>query len=738
MKRRHFIALGTTAASGLALVPSALAAESSSGKAAATNPGSKALRLENEHFSLALDRRSGALTSLVVKRNQSELIAEKRLAANFRLCLPLPDYLCNYIDGMAQQPASAEQTPDGFAVSFSELRSEKGTFPLELAYTIKLSGDEVRFHARLTNKSKYPVSEFWFPRLGGWTQFNGRDARMTVPGYTSCRNQTALFRGFPGNRGLGNEAAEWNMDYPGMVMPWVDVHDAKTDTGLYLGYHDRVFRLSTWHTYLFPGNSGTPGDAWLTSEQACGEPVGLVFSHVRYPFIRAGETFDSGEFILRVHEGDWHKGSKFYRRWFLENFPFDKSNSWLRKQSAWFSSIIYQPEDRLIADYKTYDQWCQDAEQFGINCHELIGWHHGGLERNYPDYFPEDKLGGIEGYRLLLQSIKGRGKRCLSFVNYAVLDAATEEYRKKLKPLTQQDQFGNPNRWMAWGESTLLARKNLSVHRHVMASVTPQLKKILEGYFLERVKDGAEGFQIDKLIVGSTLDFNPLNTRKPDEALCEGLAEAIAELLAKCRRLNPEFCLASECGPDRMLPYIDVYYRSCGGTEISTLRYVFPEWTAVQHVSAPRDFRGVNGAVLTGAVICVEPDAYRNTLADPKYQELGRYIREVERLRHELADLIFLGNYFDNTEASVAESPTAPGTLLFAVHGHRQTNQRAIVVVNTSDRQLKYAWKFTHKDVTQARLYAPFEAPKLLSSAATVEIKPLGLHILVEGVANPQ
>jgi len=285
---------------------------------------------------------------------------------------------------------------------------------------------------------------------------------------------------------------------------------------------------------------------------------------------------------------------------------------------------------------------------------------------------------------------------------------------------------------MAWGESTLLARKNLSVHRHVMASVTPQLKKILEGYFLERVKDGAEGFQIDKLITGSALDFNPLNTRKPDEAMCQGLVEAVAELLTKCRRLNPQFCLASECGPDRMLPCIDVYYRSCGGTDISTLRYVFPEWTAVQHVGMPRDFRGVNGAVLTGAVICVEPDNYQTTLADPRYQELANYLREVERLRHELADLIFLGNFFDDTEAEVTEPSASSGALRFAVHGHRQTNQRAIVVVNTSDRPLKYVWKFTHKEVMQARLHAPFEAPKVLATATTVEIKPLGLHILVE------
>ena len=239
-------------------------------------------------------------------------------------------------------------------------------------------------------------------------------------------------------------------------------------------------------------------DAWLTSEQAAGAPVGLVFSHVRYPFIKSGEVFDTGEFIIRVHRGDWHQGSLFYRKWFLEHFPFDKSGSWLRRQSSWFSSIIYQPEDRIVADYKTYDRWAKDAEEFGIRCHELIGWNKGGLERDYPEYYPEPKLGGWEGYRALLRSIKSRGSRCLTFVNYNILDSAGEEYKRALKPYTRQDQFGSTPNWMAWGESTLIARKGLSVRRHLLASVVPPLQDLLEKRFLQLVEAGADGFQIDK------------------------------------------------------------------------------------------------------------------------------------------------------------------------------------------------------------------------------------------------
>jgi hypothetical protein len=727
MNRRNFIKLG--AAAGVLV---------GAGTGAAELPG---WTIENEYFSLSLDPESGALSSLVVKHNQSELIGEKRLLANFRICLPLPDYQCNYIEGATQKPVSVNKTSSGFQVHFSDLQSEKGEYPLDLSYTITLADDEVRFRARLVNKSDHPVSEFWFPRIGGWTEFGGRDALLAVPGYVSCAHNVSLFKQFPRGRGLGAEAAEFSTDYPGMPMPWWDFYDAAKDTGLYLGYHDKTCRFGTFHTYLVPNASGDT-DAWLTREQAAGTPVGMVFSHVRYPFIKSGEVFDTGEFIIRVHRGDWHKGSLFYRKWFLERFPIDKSGSWLRRKSTWFSSIIYQPEDKIIADYKTYDQWTKDAESFGVQCHELIGWNKGGLERDYPEYYPEPKLGGWDGYKALLRSIKARGARCLTFVNYNILDSNGEEFKRSLSIYARMDQFGGTPNHMAWGESTLIARRGFSAHQHFLASVVPPFQELLEKRFLQLVEAGADGFQIDKTVGGSALDWNPLNTRKPDVALCEGLVEAIASLLAKCRAINPQFCLASEAGLDRMIPYVDVYYRAASGCTISPLRYVFPEWTAVQHVSTPRDFRGINGAVLTGAVICVEPSSYQGTLADPIYRDLGNYLREIERIRQKLAALIFLGNFYDDQGAQVAAAEEPPGKslspdVLYAVHGDSAGQRRAIVVVNNSSAARKYTWKFSHREVKSAKLYVPFEEVKELANADPLEIKGQGLHILVEAGMEP-
>jgi hypothetical protein len=721
MNRRHFMKLGAAAATSI-------------GSPAHSAPPA-AWMIENEHFSLSLDPSTGALSSVLVKRNRSELIGEKRLLANFRLCLPLPDYQCNYIEGLDQKPVAVDRTGAGFTVRFSGMKSEKGEYSIDLSYTIALENDEVRFRAQLTNKSEYPISEFWFPRIGGWTEFGSRDALLAVPGYTSCAHNISLFKKFPGARGLGAEAAEFSADYPGMPMPWWEMYDASHDTGLHLAYHDKTCRYSTFHTYLIPDTSGGT-DAWLTNDQAAGDPVGLVFSHVRYPFIGPGEVFDTGEFVIGVHQGDWHQGSLSYRRWFLENFPFDKSRSWLRRQSMWFSSIIYQPEDKMIADYKTYDRWARDAEECGINCHELIGWNKGGLERDYPEYYPEPRLGGWEGYKALQKSIKSRGARCLTFVNYNILDSVGEEF-PELKQYARQDQFGSYPRWFGWGESTLIARKSLSVRRHVLASVVPGFQNLLESRFLKLVEAGADGFQIDKTVGGAALDWNPLNTRKPDEALCEGLVQAIHSLLEKCRTINPSFCIASESGLDRMIPDIDVYYRATSGYTISPLRYVFPEWTAVQHVSRPRDFRAINGAVLTGAVICVEPSSYQGTIADPHYRDLARYLREIERIRQELASIIFLGRFYDDqgaelTSLEVQGDKALSSEVRYAVHGDSAGVRRAIVVANNSDAPRTYGWKFSHRYVNAAKLYVPFKPMQDVSSGSALEIEGSGLHILVE------
>lgn len=725
-------------------------------------PDETAMIIENPSYRIGVEPETGAVVSFFIKDTATELISEPKLASNFRLCLPLEDYQANYIDGMKQTPVSVKKTDTTITARFSGLTSEKGRFDVDFEYTIALDNDEVRFTCRLTNNEARPVSELWFPRLGGLTRFGeSRDAGLAIPGYTSCGHWTQLFKHFPGSMmlgsGFGAETAEWTVDYPGMSMPWWSLHDPQSDRSLYLGYHDTTCRLSTWHTFLWPNSTGHPRDSYFTPEQAKGAPIGLVFSHVRYPFAASGETFDSGTFVMRHHKGDWHQAAKYYRRWFMKHFPFDKSDSWLRKESAWFTSIIYQPEDRIVADYETYADWTADAQRFGINAFELIGWDIGGLERGYPQYEPEPKLGGQEGFRTMIETIQGRDGRIMPFVNYNILDSNTDLYREKLKPFTHQDTFGTTPNWMAWGESTLIARKGLSVRRHLLASVLPPLQELLEAHYVDLVEAGADGLQIDKLCASHALDFNPLATCKPDEAMTQALIDGVARVYEKCRALNPDFRLAGEATHDRMIPFIDVFYRAASGFDISPLRYTFPEWTACRHVGEPRDFNGVNAAVLTGAVLCVEPQAYQASLAHPLYEDLARYIAETNRIRRELHDTIFEADYLDRlgaeigqvslTESAMNKAPadqqviagareqarsSSGGALHYRIHANRESGARAIVVVNASLQPQWFTYRFIDPPAEKARLVEPYRTVVNITPADVIRIPPDRFQVIVE------
>lgn len=715
----------------------------------ATPLGSGELVLENEHYRIAVDRASGAISSLFVKRNRAELINEKRLAANFRMLVPLPEYQCNYVDGMASTPTSVRRRRNIVEIVFDGLPGKTGVLPIGFSYSIELRGSDIVFRSKLDNRSSFPVAELWFPRLGGLTSFGTADASLAVPGYAlSCRHEAALFRKFPGSRNLGSDAPEYVSSYPcasaedspaaPMSMPWWSIHDERSDTSLYLGYHDRVLRASLWHSYLYPDarRYDHADDNWLTEQEAAGAPRGIVFSHIRLPFTRGGQRFESGEFVLSAHAGDWQTGGQNYRAWFSEHFPLPHKPSWLRQQRTWFTSIIFQPEDRIRADYKRYDRWCRDAEAMGIRCHELVGWNKGGLERDYPAYWPDERLGGWEGYRALQKDIRSRGAHCLTFVNYNIIDSAGSEFAR-LRHLVHQDLFGSTPNWMAWGESTLIARLQMSVRRHLLTSVVPELNQLLEERFLKLVSAGAQGFQIDKLVVGSALDFNPLNTRPPDEALCEGLVEAVVRLVNRCREIDPDFSVAAEAHLDRYLSVIDVLYRACDGYEITPLRIVFPECTAVRHIGAPGDYRGINGAVLTGAVICLEPLDYQDGVANPMFRELDRYVQEIERLRGLLETRIFLSKFQDRHGAQVTRyegQSAANGVkpLYFGVHKEIATDMLAVVVANDSPQPVEFDLRLTDVPDSALTKYTPFSEPTQTDQKARHRLEAYGLAIFAQ------
>jgi hypothetical protein len=725
------------------------------------------MRLKNEHFDIEIDERGGIRT-LIVQATGRDMIAERRLISAFRIGLPLPGLLCHYIEGHEQAEADVKvKRVSGTSIitHVRQLRSAQGVFDIELMLTIDLRGDEVHFSSEVTNRTEYPIAELWYPRWGGLGPLGSdRDPVVQYANYIDAIHEVSWFKKFPGSHGLGSEAAEWRMHYPGYSMPWFDLYDREDKHGLMFMYLDPTLRLSMFHCYLHP-TVGTGTDSnWLTPAQAGDTPVGLVLSHVRFPFVTQGETFRGGELVIKSHPGDWHTGSLAYREWFLRHFPLQATNTWVRRQRTWFTSIIYQPEDKVIADYETYARWCTEAKELaGVTCCELIGWDKGGLERDYPEYVPEDRLGGKAGFKRLLAQLKEQGLKCLVFTNYMVLDTGSDWFRRELHRYLAQDQFYNLVHWGAWGESTLLARFGLSVRRHGLGTPCERLQEVHAGYFEDIVRMGAEGMQVDKLgMFTRTLDFNPASGAKPDVAHHETLVQGMKAIWRKCLALNPDFAFASESTQDRFVEFSPVFYRAASRTGISTMRYVFPEWTACVHIKAPDDTLAVNYAVMNGAVIVLEPFTYQGSVGHPIYHSLAAYVKRVEALRGALEDRIFFARYQHTVGAEVwvedprHQSPIASaggqiaaeaimlvdeparaakpaGSLPYAVHRHFETGLRALVVVNPRSEAVTYRWAFDSEPVSTVTLWTPEAEPRAVVAEAPLTIAAGGLHVIVEG-----
>src|SRR5580692_6938734 len=98
----------------------------------------------------------------------------------------------------------------------------------------------------------------------------------------------------------------------------------------------------------------------------------------------------------------------------------------------------------------------------------------------------------------------------------------------------------------------------------LMSPAHLEFRRLEIGEYLQLVRDGADGFQIDKSNGSSMLDFNKQLPVSPDKSLFAGIMETFKELLPAARAINPGFSLAGEVWSDRSLPYIDVSYMRMG------------------------------------------------------------------------------------------------------------------------------------------------------------------------------
>lgn len=675
---------------------------------------------------LSLSERSCDLTGLRWKAPSLEVIGEPRLGENFRILIPQEGYEANYFNSRDQRVSRVDATPDGVVCTYDSLRNTRETLPVRVRYRIQAVDGQIHFSIEVDNPTDRKLAEVMYGIIGGQKGIGDRlQTESMIPGSNSNLSPVLFTRFRPGffggggNFGIPYDAMTFT--YPGaMSMGWMDIYNSQAGIGYYYANQDAETRLMLLDVELRPYAKGAEiNDNWpASSELPAGEPEGLTMGWVNLPYLSNG-TFTSGPVALEVHKGDWREASRIYRNWFDRYFTVQRPPDWLRKENAWQSIIMSNGEDVVVHRFEELPKLAADAKKYGITTFEILGWDIGGIDRGYPQYQPDPRLGTPEEFRKALATMRAMGVHPLIFTNVDVADTATPLFRDKLK------QYAVDGRWapdwtiLGWGEGTIGARAGLTPSNMTLVSPShPEFRKMEMDQYLKLVRDGADGFQIDKSNGSNLLDFNKRLPVSPDRSMVPGIIATFKELLPAARAIRPDFSLAGEVWFDRTMPYIDVSYMRMGTIDIGSpvLKYTFPEWTATIFGTTPGDYNEMNNGMRYGFVWDMAPRHYNESVDEPLTRPLARYVSELIRIRKAHEDLLFLGRFKDTMGATV----TGDADIRYSVFEPMQPggHARACVIVNFGDKpeSAEVRMDGLSGDVTVA---APFQADR----KATLPVK---------------
>ena len=469
-------------------------------------PSADLKEFETPLCTLRLDSVTGNLCGITWKNPKLEIIQEPRLGENFRLRFPRPGYEANYFLSSQQKVSRIEERPDGVTCHYDSLRNAREEINVKAAYHLRAVEGRLEFSLEIENSTDLPLAEVFFGIIGGQNGLvNRQDTESLVPGLFTNLAPGHLSAVSPGvmaeatwafvipRRGSNTRDSTWSWDGRSSTIPrrtW--------DFTMPTTIPSPGWPASTMSFVLSPKPPW-----WETSGRRpptcpADEPIGLTMGWLNFPYAKKG-TSRFGPVALQVHPGDWHEGSALYRKWFDQHFQVRRPPTWLRKEMAWQSVIISNCEDEVLYRFKDWPKLAADAKKYDVTTFEILGWNVGGIDRGYPQYTPDPRLGTREEFRQALAEIRRIGVHPLLFANIQVADTATPLFKEKLHRYAVMGEWAPDYPLMGWGEGTISARLGLTRSNMTMVSPShPEYRKLLVDQFVERVKDGGEGFQFDK------------------------------------------------------------------------------------------------------------------------------------------------------------------------------------------------------------------------------------------------
>jgi len=387
---------------------------------------------------------------------------------------------------------------------------------------------------------------------------------------------------------------------------------------------------------------------------------------VRFPNLDCGAARKEGPFVLSPYRGSWHVAARKYRAWANEWFRPAKAPAWVRRMNGWQRVIMQHQYGEIHYGFDQMPQIHADGAESGINTFFMFGWQRGGMDNNYPDYFPDSRLGSEKEMRRGINYFNEHEGYVILYANGRLIDRNSDFYREIGHRLVIKDLQGN--------ELTEFYKFRGTGHfvhefaNRVLLPVCPSCPEWFE--VLRRLADRAiewncHSLFLDQAGLGEYPCCDPSHPHPPmDMGLIRAKAEIIRRLREYLRSRNPEAALGIEILSDVTAQYADYVHGFQGGCFVPPgkerpglkpeprgfldwFRYIFPEIILTdREIRDDTDIeRRVNHAVLKGLRTDVEIYRCRRTIQEtPHYAE---YLGKVNQLRQQHAELLLEGRYVD-------------------------------------------------------------------------------------------
>lgn len=321
----------------------------------------------------------------------------------------------------SKQEAVITNTPKGFKISYDQLNLDGKKWNISVVLNFETQNDAFHISAEIKNNVEgYNIIGFVGPIISGIdTQLSkhplimpcGMGQKFTKEPTEKEPIDKVSFKGglaWAYNKQLSQYEITANYPSRFATMQWCAL--AGDEGGLYLGAHDDSFGAKSFSIRHNPEN----------------KTLGLTFRHQLV--CSTGNEWKMQNMVLYPYRGQWHVGADSYRAWFDTAIKLQDVPQWAKNSGGWMLTIMKQQNEEIMWNYDDLDEMATLSSERGLDVLGLYGWAHGGHDRFYPDYFPDEPMGGEVKLKRALKNIRDRGMRSIIYVNGQLIDQNGTDY----------------------------------------------------------------------------------------------------------------------------------------------------------------------------------------------------------------------------------------------------------------------------------------------------------------------